>query len=670
MNDLKFLRLAILFNPLLNSRFSPSGKEKFFAILALSFIVITVPLAYAVFGYELSLNIGPYPNDEFYGIAVNATHLHVANATDGNISIFDLDGNYAKTITSPGFDALTINGTGTNSFVLGVKGVGTDEGVYAYSLTDARTAFSDFQGDIAGPGDFDCYCDITTNSTHVFVIDPREFGTGTSVIYILDQSLQYKAEKLLTLNEISYYLTSNSTHILHVVDNTTTGDWVRILDINTLAEVGSFLPYGTGDGESEYVNNLAMNGTHIFVADNNETVIKMFDLSGNFVTKFGSFTTDIVSIDVSTNDDEVFASEYNLGDGIIKKFIKADIVASSSSSSSSSNGGGGGSDKRHLTKPTFGLDHHTHAQIVTGGFSFNDKTFTISDNWHTPFSKQNVKIGQDNIFTAKVYAEKDIKIQEFLFGISKVGDAHNAELGVEVHYDYQGNVEKVLVVQKTDIVDMDYVDGFSTTSKCTASDIVERCITTSITLRFLEPLQYDVMAIKAIDQKGRTIITYLNDGFDISGDSLNPMNTEMIPSNQKSVGLIKVTQNEKYSPFWTAEDGRVFERNDFGTFTMTPQEFTRHQDSGEPITRLHSDFPSYQKGQALLAEQTMRGLCPGCFDEPYDKINNVVLSEITRANTPKLENPEVLAAMYTESQKAQKIMDEMFSIRYSGLHYD
>ena len=47
------------------------------------------------------------------------------------------------------------------------------------------------------------------------------------------------------------------------------------------------------------------------------------------------------------------------------------------------------------------------------------------------------------------------------------------------------------------------------------------------------------MAIKAMDFNLRDQTTYLNDGFDISGDSLNPMNTMMIPSTVKYEGLIQ-----------------------------------------------------------------------------------------------------------------------------------
>jgi len=64
----------------------------------------------------------------------------------------------------------------------------------------------------------------------------------------------------------------------------------------------------------------------------------------------------------------------------------------------------------------------------------------------------------------------------------------------------------------------------------------------------------------------------------------------MIPSTERYEGLIPLTQTEKYSLHWTAEDGRIFERNDSGSFSQINQSFERFQDMGDPRTRVHSGF--------------------------------------------------------------------------------
>lgn len=242
------------------------------------------------------------------------------------------------------------------------------------------------------------------------------------------------------------------------------------------------------------------------------------------------------------------------------------------------------------TRPTFGLSHDNNKKIVDAGFSFNNQTFTITDNFHTPFAETPVNLGELNSFEAKVLAEHGVRVQEFLFGIPQKGDAHLAELGVEVWFGLFGEIQDIKVIQKSNVIDIDSVTATQQKTNCLSSDVDEKCIVTSVSMIFLEPLRDKVMAIKAIDFKNRYQITYLNEGFDVSGESLNAMKTMMIPSPERHEGVIPLTQTEKYSLHWTAEDGRIFERNDSGSFSQINQSFERFQDVGEPRTRLHSGF--------------------------------------------------------------------------------
>ena len=254
------------------------------------------------------------------------------------------------------------------------------------------------------------------------------------------------------------------------------------------------------------------------------------------------------------------------------------------------------------TRPTFGISHETRDEIIVdNGFRFNDQSFAIVDNHHTPFTEQFIELGTVNSFAAKVYADKNLKVQEFLFGVPQVGLGHLAEMRVEVWFDYDGEITDVKVNQKTEIIDRSSLIITHQKSKCQESDIEEKCDTTFMSAVFLEPLKDKVMAIKAMDFKLRDQTTYLNEGFDISGDSLNPLPTKMIPSNVKGEGLVKVTQTEKYSDYWASEDGRVFEMNSFGSFNQVNQEFHRFQDSGDAKTRLHSDFANKIKLEAEKA---------------------------------------------------------------------
>jgi hypothetical protein len=312
----------------------------------------------------------------------------------------------------------------------------------------------------------------------------------------------------------------------------------------------------------------------------------------------------------------------------------------------------GGGDNQWDTRPSFGISHETRQdQIVENGFSFNSEYFTVTDNHHTDFAEQSVGIGTVNSFSATVWADKGLKVQEFLFGIPNVGEAHLAELGIEVWYDFDGEIQDVIVVQKTDVIDADTVSVSHEMTKCLSTDAEARCDTTTVSMTFLEPLLDKVMAIKAIDWKNRDQRTFLNEGFDISGESLNPMLSNMIPSSVRDEGLLKVTQVAKYSPLWTTEDGRIFEMNSFGSFKQTNQSFERFQDTGTAFTRMHSGFGgiiAYEQNKALdiFDASNLFSELPESFAYIYPETGQRITEEMRQT-------------MLLQEEIAKAVLDEM-----------
>jgi hypothetical protein len=312
----------------------------------------------------------------------------------------------------------------------------------------------------------------------------------------------------------------------------------------------------------------------------------------------------------------------------------------------------GGGDNQWDTRPTFGISHEDRGtQVVENGFRFNTNEYMLTDNHHTDFAEQEVEIGTMNSFSATVYADKKLKVQEFLFGIPNVGEAHLAELGVEVWYDRDGNIDDIQVVQKSNVIDADTLSVSHEKTKCLSTDPEPLCDTTTVSMTFLEPLLDKVMAIKAIDYALRDQRTFLNEGFDISGESLNPMLEKMIPSNVKNQGLLKVTQMAKYSPYWTSEDGRIFEMNSFGSFKEINQTFERFQDTGNAFTRMHSGFGGildYEQKRAtdLFDASQFSSELPESFAYIYP-------------DTGERITDEMLKEMQIQAEIAQKVLDEM-----------
>jgi len=231
-----------------------------------------------------------------------------------------------------------------------------------------------------------------------------------------------------------------------------------------------------------------------------------------------------------------------------------------------------------------------------------------------------------------------LKVQEFLFSVPEIGLGHLAEMRVEIWYDFDGKIENVKVIQESDVIDVTSLRVTHQKIKCIETELEEKCDRTLMSVIFLESLKDKIMAIKAIDFELRDHTTYLNDGFEISGESLNPMTTSLIPSTIKYEGLILVTQTEKYSKYWVAEDGRIFEMNRFGSFKQIDQSFERFQDTGTVYTRMHSGF-----GGIIAYEQKRAS---GVFD------SSELISEL----------PESFAYIFPETHERidDKMRQQMF----------
>ena len=317
----------------------------------------------------------------------------------------------------------------------------------------------------------------------------------------------------------------------------------------------------------------------------------------------------------------------------------------------------------YLTRPTFGVDHKTNSKIVDYGFKLNDQKFSINDNFHTPFEQQILDVGKTYSFETTVFSKQGLFVQEFLFGIPNVGESHLAEVGVEIWFDNVGQIQRTKVIQNSDVIDESKIVATHEKTKCKSLDSEKNCDTTKIEVVFLEPLRDKIMAIKAIDSKNRYQITYLNEGIDVSGKSLNLMKSMIIPSPKKNEGPINVTQTEKYSILWITEDGRIFERNTFGSFKQIIQSFERFQDSGEPLTRNHSDFIKIIKDERVKMVKIFNStsliseLPPSyaySFPEEHERITG-----------------EIKQKMIEQEKIAQKIIEESnLQARYSNTLFE
>ena len=179
------------------------------------------------------------------GLTTTDTNIFIVDRSSNRIQVSDHNGNYVN----------TIGGTGTG-----------------------------FKGSGSGNGEFTAPRGITTNSTHLYIVDTNNHRVQifyTNGTYISQFGSFGSADGQFDLPR---GITTNNTH-LFVTD--TNNNRVQIFDING-TYVSQFGSEGTGDGQFNSPSAITTNNTHVFVVDSDNDRIQIFDNTGNYAGQFGS----------------------------------------------------------------------------------------------------------------------------------------------------------------------------------------------------------------------------------------------------------------------------------------------------------------------------------------------------------------------------------------------
>ena len=169
---------------------------------------------------------------------------------------------------------------------------------------------------------------------------------------------------------------------------------------------------------------------------------------------------------------------------------------------------------------------------------------------------------------------------------------------------------------------------------------------------YREAPMYNVVLAMPMDLARNSEHNYFNDGIKVAGESMNPPDTQMIPSKQKGVGLIQLIQTDRKNDLWVDEHGYQWTKNSVDTWLqITKPEFQRHQDEiGTVMTRDNSNFAALVEHEKDKAKKVFDGTLlqkelPEYFAYTYpDTIEN------------KLDDPEIRNRMIAEEIRAKQIL--------------
>ena len=264
--------------------------------------------------------------------------------------------------------------------------------------------------------------------------------------------------------------------------------------------------------------------------------------------------------------------------------------------------GSGGDGDIYLSRPTIGKSHDTLLQIVDYGFFHNENKYAITDNFYTATEKIPIITGESNHFGIKTYVgDAKVMVGEISL-VPEIGAFEKAEVRLESHFDFDGTLKEIKVIQKDNVIQRDIITSYQTKMDCMQGSGKEDCIYISFdNVVFMESPVFEKIAINVINNKRQYNITYLNDGFSFEGMSFNPplMTKGIIDKGY----LVDLTRIDKKNNLWISNDV-IYKLNDFGTFIrITPYKVILSPDGPVNVMeRNHSDFKKiieYEKNRAL-----------------------------------------------------------------------
>ncbi len=322
----------------------------------------------------------------------------------------------------------------------------------------------------------------------------------------------------------------------------------------------------------------------------------------------------------------------------------------------------GGSSNDWKKKPTFGKSWEiSSSQLVTDGFTFNDYTLDITDNWHTEFRRTSSIIGETNSVTLKAFSPDGFSYVALSLGVPEIGMATDAEtdiiLMLERNYENPDDydITEIIHEQKESLVDESQTTATVTKVLCNPRDAVP-CHSFDINFKVDAPLKSDVLAISAVDSKRRSTTTYINEGVEFTGDAILAPNTHLMvqkKTNQGPAEMLTLVQQDRRYNIWEDDSGYLWAQNDHGSwFSITAPEMERFEDRAVNVmTRMHSNFDSLkhderQKATLMFDASKLVSVPDATFNYDYSGVSYGV---------SKMD--QLAEELDIEQGKAQKIME-------------
>ncbi len=234
-------------------------------------------------------------------------------------------------------------------------------------------------------------------------------------------------------------------------------------------------------------------------------------------------------------------------------------------------------DDDFKTRPTFGISGQTFTQIVDCGYSM-DGVCTDVTEYHVDYNRKIIQTGTAHDFALKAYAQNGMKSFVIGFGVNEVGaPASESEASITVNLGRDYTLDSTYVIDSVEYDNDENVIGENATfavsgvscgggsgdNNDNSNSIIQKdqiqCTQLLIDgVLFREAMYDEPFMIEAVDAKRKVITHYMNEGLQVTGESINEPPTHKFSSkktSQSDAVILELVRTDKLGNIWTDQFG-------------------------------------------------------------------------------------------------------------------
>ena len=237
-------------------------------------------------------------------------------------------------------------------------------------------------------------------------------------------------------------------------------------------------------------------------------------------------------------------------------------------------------DDDFKTRPTFGISGQTFTQIVDCGYSM-DGVCTDVTEYHVDYNRKIIQTGTAHDFALKAYAQNGMKSFVIGFGVNEVGaPASESEASITVNLGRDYTLDSTYTIDSVEYDNDENVIGENATFAVSGvscgggsgdnnnnndnnNGIIQKnqiqCTQLLIDgVLFREAMYDEPFMIEAVDAKRKVITHYMNEGLQVTGESINEPPTHKFSSkktSQSDAVILELVRTDKLGNIWTDQFG-------------------------------------------------------------------------------------------------------------------